>query len=576
MFKKLLSALICPMILLPFCSSTVSASATQKAKSETIVGKWIWGNTIADLGTDGAEILMSRCASEGMTDVYLLIKGTGGKLGYLKTQYTDILTRNDRDVLQETIDAAHKRGIRVHAWICVVRDETYKSNHPDAGIYQYIRGRDNKFITPYNEGYREYIGNVARELAEYDIDGLHLDYVRYNHNANGWSEEDFERLASMGANLDRVKELVETTWGYNGRTEDPNYIFNAYKNNDPDAIIIAQYRKNNIKELAQHIISEARAVNQNLIFSAAIMPEGAYDSATSELHYGQSYDDAAKLYDYICPMAYSGTYGKTDDWVDTVAKNSINKGNRVVMGIQAFDDVTSAHIMAEVENIRELTKDPTYKDSMLGVVFFRSGTFEFAKATYDVENKIITVKLENTGSSAYTKVRIEAKNGIKFTEAGIGDGINTNAKSTLSSSGSNATFSGTNLLGAGKSGYLYLKYEGDIDPDKLPVLVRIYRLNTELRIYTTVCDTSAGNAEMGEPKFREPEETTSGTTESEATGGEDTSEPIFDITTDAHTEDSDREGEKKPSSLLPIIIGTAAAIAAVGTGMFILMKRKKK
>lgn len=576
MFKKLLSALICPMILLPLCSSTASASATQKTKSETIVGKWIWGNTIADLGTDGAEILMSRCASEGITDVYLLIKGTGGKLGYLKTQYTDILTRNDRDVLQETIDAAHKRGIRVHAWICVVRDETYKGNHPDAGIYQYIRGRDNKFITPYNEGYREYIGNVARELAEYDIDGLHLDYVRYNHNANGWSEEDFERLASMGANLDRVKELVETTWGYNGRTEDPNYIFNAYKNNDPDAIIIAQYRKNNIKELAQHIISEARAVNPNLIFSAAIMPEGAYDSATSELHYGQSYDDAAKLYDYICPMAYSGTYGKTDNWVATVAKNSINKGNRVVMGIQAFDDVTSAHIMAEVENIRELTKDPTYKDSMLGVVFFRSGTFEYAKATYDVENKIITVKLENTGSSAYTKVRIEAKNGIRFTEAGIGDGINANAKSTLSSSGSNATFSATNLLGAGKSGYLYLKYEGDIDPDKLPVLVRIYSSSTELRIYTTVCDTSASNAERGEPKFPEPEVTTSEATESETTGGEDTSEPIFDITTDAHTEDSDREGEKKPSSLLPIIIGTAAAIAAVGTGMFILMKRKKK
>ena len=573
MFKKLISTLICPIMFLPLFSSAMPAHAESSAP---IVGKWIWGNTIADLGTDGAEILMSRCASEGMTDVYLLIKGTGGKLGYLKTQYTDILTRNDRDVLQETIDAAHKRGIRVHAWICVVRDETYKANHPDAGIYQYIRGRDNKFITPYNEGYREYIGNVARELAEYDIDGLHLDYVRYNHNANGWSEEDFERLASMGANLDRVKELVETTWGYNGRTEDPNYIFNAYKNNDPDAIIIAQYRRNNIKELAQHIISEARAVNPNLIFSAAIMPEGAYDSATSELHYGQSYDDAAKLYDYICPMAYSGTYGKTDDWVATVAKNSINKGNRVVMGIQAFDDVTSAHIMAEVENIRELTKDPTYKDSMLGVVFFRSGTFEYAKATYDTENKIITVKLENTGSSAYTKVRIEAKNGIKFTEAGIGDGINTNAKSTLSSSGSSATFSGTTMLGAGKSGYLYLKYEGEIDPAKLPVLVRIYRLNTELRIYTTVCDTSAGNAEMGEPKFPEPEETTSEATESETTECEKTSEPIFDITTDAHTEDSNREGEKKPSSLLPIIIGTAAAIAAVGTGMFILMKRKKK
>ncbi len=572
MFKKLLSALICPMILLPFCSSTASSSATQRAKAETIVGKWIWGNAVADLGTNGAEILMSRCASEGITDVYLLIKGTGGKLGYLKTQYTDILVRNDRDVLQETIDAAHKRDIRVHAWICVVRDETYKSNHPDAGVYQYVRGRDNKFITPYDEGYREYIGNVARELAQYDIDGLHLDYVRYNHNANGWSEEDFDRLASMGANLDRVKELVETTWGYNGRTEDPSYIFNAYKNNDPDAIIVAQYRRNNIKELAQHIISEARSVKPDLIISAATMPEGAYDSATSELHYGQNYDVAAEIYDYICPMAYSGTYGKSDDWVTTIAKNSIDKGNRVVMGIQAFDDATSTRIMAEMENLRELMKDPTYGDGMLGVVFFRSGTFEYAKATCDTVNKTITVKLENIGSAAYTKVRVEGKNGIKFTEAGIGSGIGANAKTTLPSSGSNATFSGTNLLGEGKSGYLYLKYEGEIDPSKLPVLVRIYCSNTELRIYTVVCDTSASNADTGEPKFSEPDVATPETTASEET----TVEPLPDSAPIEQTVTSKPEAEAKSSSLLPIAIGAAAAAAAICAIAFIFSKQKRK
>lgn len=573
MIKKLISALICPIMFLPLFSSAIHVHAESSAP---IVGKWIWGSTIADLGTDGAEIMMGRCASEGITDVYLLVKGTGGKLGYLKTQYTDILARANRDVLQETIDAAHKRGIRVHAWICVVQDETYKSRHADAGMWHYIRERDNNFITPYDEGYREYIGNVAKELAKYDIDGLHFDYIRYNHNANGWSEKDLENLAAMGANVERVKELVETTWGYHGRKADSDYIFNAYRNNDLDAVIIAQYRRNNVKELAKHIIDEARSVNPNLIFSAATMPEGAYEKAYSDLHYGQNYDNAAELYDYICPMAYSTNYGKTDDWVITIAKNSIDKGNRVVMGIQVFDAVTSTRIMAEMENIRKLMKDSKYGSGMLGTVFFRSGTFEYAKATYDTENKIITVKLENTGSSAYTKVRVDAKNGIRFTEAGIGSGINKNTKSTLPSSGSSATFSGTTMLGAGKSGYLYLKYEGEIDPAKLPVLVRIYSSSTELRIYTTVCDASASNAESGEPNFPESEVTTSEATESETTEGEETSEPIFDITTDAHTEDSDREGEKKPSSLLPIIIGTAAAIAAVGIGMFILMKRKKK
>ena len=129
MLKKLLSALICPIMLLPIFS-TLPASAAQSTESSPIVGKWIWGSTIADLGADGAEIMMSRCFDEGITDVYLLVKGTGGKLGYLITQYKNLLTRTNRDVLQETIDAGHKRGIRIHAWICVVEDESYNNYQP--------------------------------------------------------------------------------------------------------------------------------------------------------------------------------------------------------------------------------------------------------------------------------------------------------------------------------------------------------------------------------------------------------------------------------------------------------------
>ena len=568
MFKKLISALICPLMLLPVFSS-LPASAAASTDSTPIVGKWLWGSTVADIGADGAEIMMSRCASQGITDVYLLVKGTGGKLGYLKTQYTDILTRKNRDVLQETIDAAHKRGIRVHAWICVVEDETYKANHPEAGMWHYIRARDNNFITPYDEGYREYIGNVARELAAYDIDGIHLDYIRYNHNANGWSEKDFENLAAMGANIDRVKELVESTWGYHGKSANNSYIFNAYKNNDPDALIIAQYRRKNIKELAAHIINSAKSVNPNLVFSAATMPEGAYEASYADLHYGQNYDDAAELYDYICPMAYSTNYGKTEDWVVTLAKNSIDKGNGVVMGIQVFDSATSTRIMAEMENIRALMKDPKYADGMLGTVFFRSGTYVYAKATYDNDNKIITVKLENTGSAAYTQVRAEAKNGIKFTDAAIGDGINSKASVTISSSGTSVTVKNSNLLGAGKEGYIYLKYDGEIDPAKLPVLIRINTASGESRVYTVVCDTSAANAEIGEPDFTEPAPET---TEAETTTPETTVAPETEQI--EQTAPAPVEEESKPSLILPIAL-TTAAVAGIACAIVLLKKKKK-
>ena len=571
MFKKLISAMLCPIMLLPIFSS-VPISAEE---SSAIVGKWLWGSTVADLGTDGAEIMMSRCAAEGITDVYLLVKGTGGKLGYLKTQYKNLLTRAHRDVLQETIDAAHKRGIRVHAWICVVEDEAYKSNHPEAGMWHYIRARDNNFITPYDEGYREYVGNVAKELAQYDIDGIHLDYIRYNHNANGWSEKDFENLAAMGANIDRVKELVESTWGYHGKNANNSYIFNAYKNNDPDALIIAQYRRKNIKELAAHIISSAKSVNPNLVFSAATMPEGAYEASYADLHYGQNYDDAAELYDYICPMAYSSNYGKADNWVVTLAKNSIDKGNNVVMGIQVFDSVTSARIMTEMENIRTLMKDSKYGKGMLGTVFFRSGTYEYAKATYDEANKIITVKLDNKiGSSAYTQVRIEAKGRIRFTDAAVGTGVAEKATVTVSSSGSYSTFKKSNLIGAGKDGYLYLKYEGEIDPAKLPVLIRLYTSGGEARVYTVFCDSSAQNAETGEPIFPEPEVTATETTIAEVTEteapAETTSEQIAD-----QTEPSDNGMEPPSSSLLPIAIAAAAVVIGAGVAILSILKKKK-
>ena len=567
MFKKLLSALICPIILLPLFTSAVPAAA-EATESTAIVGKWIWGSTIADLGADGAEIMMSKCFSEGITDVYLLVKGTGGKLGYLKTKYTDILTRKNRDVLQETIDAAHKRGIRVHAWICVVEDETYKAQHSEAGMWHYIRARDNNFITPYDEGYREFIGTVARELATYEIDGIHFDYIRYNHNANGWSEKDFERLAAMGANIERVKELVETTWGYHGRTANSNYIFSAYKNGDPDAVIIAKYRRNNVKELAKHIIDSAKSVNPNLIFSAATMPEGAYENSYADLHYGQNYDDAAELYDYICPMAYSTNYGKADNWVVTLAKNSIDKGNKVVMGIQVFDSVTSTRIMAEMENIRELMRDKKYGSGMLGTVFFRSGTFEYAKATYDAASKTITVKVENDGSSAYSKVRIEAQNGIKLTEAAIGEGVSEKAKITLPSSGANVTFQGTNMIKAGADGYLYLKYEGEIDPEKLPVLIRLYRTSGESRVYTVFCDASAGNADLGTPEFTKPEDVT----EAESTEAEVTVEPVTDeVQTNA--EPTNTEPAEKGCGGF---VGGAGAITAITAGSILSKKKKRK
>ena len=164
-------------------------------------------------------------------------------------------------------------------------------------------------------------------------------------------------------------------------------------------------------------------------------------------------------------------------------------------------------------------------------------------------------------------MRAEAKNGIKFTDAAIGDGINTKASVTVSSSGTSVTVKNSNLLGAGKEGYIYLKYDGEIDPAKLPVLIRINTASGESRVYTVFCDTSASNADVGAPQFSEPapETTAAQTTSEEATVAPETEQAEQTAPTAVE--------ETKPSPLLPIAL--AAAAAGIACAILLLKKKKK-
>ena len=174
------------------------------------------------------------------------------------------------------------------------------------------------------------------------------------------------------------------------------------------------------------------------------------------------------------------------------------------MGLQAYDKATSARMMTEIQSLRTLTGDQKYGSSVLGAVIFRTGTVDYAKLTYDTQNKIIAVKVFNTGSNLQ-KIQIESKNGVKIAQAEPGNGISKNAKVTVASNGNTATISASNIL-SGDSGYIYLKYEGDIAEGTYPAQARVYR-SSEICTYTVCYDATHSNADMGTPPSFEPEET---------------------------------------------------------------------
>ena len=94
------------------------------------------------------------------------------------------------EYLERLLPIARSFDLEVHAWMwcmpCLIKD--IQDNHPD--WYSVNRLRQSalekpayvdyyKFLCPAKEEVHEFIQGTVNELAQFDVDGIHLDYIRY-------------------------------------------------------------------------------------------------------------------------------------------------------------------------------------------------------------------------------------------------------------------------------------------------------------------------------------------------------------------------------------------------------------
>lgn len=329
------------------------------------LGVWMRPQSIR---ISGAKRVVSRCARIGVTDIYFLVKGLAGTTAHL-SQYAPACC--ERDLLRELLEHAHLQGIRVHAWLTSASDEHYKALHPQSGRVHITRGADKGLISLDDDAYIAYMQQIVGELCRlYDIDGLHLDYIRYNHLLYGWSDADCTRYAAAGADLGHLRSLMARTFLRESDNE-PDCIFHALREGDESVLALARTRRQDVVRFAQALTCAARAQKSRLTLSAALMPEGAYDdTAFSDLHYGQNYEDAAQLYDVVLPMAYSKAYEKDSHWVQSVARGSVRRGLKTIVGLHAYDGGTAASLRSDIAALSGEAID--------GICLFREGAFAAA------------------------------------------------------------------------------------------------------------------------------------------------------------------------------------------------------
>ena len=93
------------------------------------------------------------------------------------------------DALRFAIDECHKRGMELHAWVVTI--PVGKWNAPGCktlrkrmpGLIKKI-GADG-YMNPEDSRTGTYLANICREITRgYDVDGIHLDYIRYPETWN--------------------------------------------------------------------------------------------------------------------------------------------------------------------------------------------------------------------------------------------------------------------------------------------------------------------------------------------------------------------------------------------------------
>ena len=282
------------------------------------------------------------------------------------------------DPLATAIAQAHDAGLQVHAWVNVnlvagVGDlpaarEHVIYRHPEwimvpralaedlatidpkspqylGRITRYVRGRANEleglYLSPMAPGAVEYTVDVVRDIAErYQVDGVHLDYLRYPSDQFDYSRDALAAFRqNVGADLsiaDRQK--------YDRRLAGEPLIYTLAFPERWRA-----FRAGRLTSLLERMRDAVRRARPEAVLSAAVLPD-AEDAAARHLQNWTTWAER-DLIDVVCPMAYT-TDAAT--FVAQIASARTAAGRHPLWaGIGAYR-LSSAQIVDNVQAARRL------------------------------------------------------------------------------------------------------------------------------------------------------------------------------------------------------------------------------
>jgi uncharacterized lipoprotein YddW (UPF0748 family) len=262
----------------------------------------------------------------------------------------------DFDVLATLLEVAHARGLEVHAWFSVAPTwhSAYANLTPPPGwvhtehgptapvaqrwVTRTVDGTWSEYLDPGLRAVQDHVVAVVRELAvRYPVDGIHLDYVRYESNRHGYHPDALARFRS------------ET-----GATGTPA----------PDDATWSAWRRTQTRTVVQRARAAIAASGREVDLSAAVISWGSgprtpdRDGFRTTLAYTttlQDWDQWARAgdVDLVLPMNYFRAQDPDQAvwfrrWTDYERSLAATVDTRVVPGVAGYLN-QPADVLAQIE-----------------------------------------------------------------------------------------------------------------------------------------------------------------------------------------------------------------------------------
>ena len=153
------------------------------ARETQFAYRGLWVDTTGFVTRENADKLLDQCR-RAKINVLLPNVMVHGSVMHKSSHYLHNVVANDKfDPLGYLIEKAHAQGIQVHPWYCVYY-EGAKGLEP--GKPEWLctnmdgkRMDETYFLSPQVPGVNDYLLSVMKDGLAYDVDGIHLDYIRY-------------------------------------------------------------------------------------------------------------------------------------------------------------------------------------------------------------------------------------------------------------------------------------------------------------------------------------------------------------------------------------------------------------